>query len=129
MTTYEPMAGSIVHSEFFTEDPEATGAFPDVVFDWEIEPVEGMDYVLWRAATPPVGGLLDAREVPFMSPSTLLSVQVDDLATARDEIEVTGAEVRRAPFDVEGHGTMAVFDAGWDRCRDMGGGDDGRRGY
>ena len=107
--TDEPGPGSVVHVEHYAEDPGATRAFHEAVFDWTYEDVEGDGYVLARPPTPPAGGLLPATDdVPV---GALLYLLVEDAAAAVGTVEDAGGTVLREPFDVEGWGTMAVVEA------------------
>jgi hypothetical protein len=108
MFTDQASDGSIVHFELYTDDPEGTQAFHEAVFGWTFEAAEG-DYVMAYPPTPPYGGVMNATdEMPVES---LAYVLVEDAAEACEVIEGAQGEVLREPFDIEGWGTMAVFEA------------------
>jgi predicted enzyme related to lactoylglutathione lyase len=107
--TDDPEPGSVTHFELYSGDPEATRTFHEAVFGWEFEAVEGSGYTTIRPPTPPFGGLLGAGEA--MPVGVLLYLLVDGAEAACESIEATGGRVLREPFDVEGWGTMAVFEA------------------
>ena len=109
MTTYESTNGSIVHVELYTDDLDATEAFFGEAFGWEFEPVEGMDYTIWRAPDPPSGGIMLREDGPFTPPPTLFYIDVDDLAAARTAIAEAGGEVLVEELDVPEMGVFAVF--------------------
>lgn len=109
MTTHDPPDGSIVHVELYSEDGESTRTFYEEVFDWSFEDVEGGGYTLANPPSPPNGGLLAAGE--HMPPGTLAYLRVADATATCRAIEAAGGRVVREPFDVDGWGTMAVFEA------------------
>lgn len=110
MTTYEPENGSIVHVELYSDDVEATRSFFEDAFGWSFEPVEGMDYTMWRSSDPPFGGLLGAEAAPDAFPPVLCYLQTDDLERTVEAIEAAGGEVLHDD-EVPGMGVFAVFRA------------------
>jgi len=107
--TDEPDEGSITFFELYSEDPDATRAFHEAVFGWEFETVEEGGYTTIRPPTPPYGGVMAATdESPVGTLAYLLVGSAEDAARA---IEDAGGSVLREPFDVEGWGTMAVFES------------------
>ncbi len=107
--TDEPDPGSIVHFELYTDDPAATQALDEAVFDWQFEAVGAGGYPMAEPPTPPFGGIMEASEEMPVGP--LAYLLVDDAADAVQTIRGAGGRVVRAPFDIEGWGTMAVFEA------------------
>lgn len=107
--TDEPEPGSVTHFEFYSEDPEATRGFHEAVFGWAFETVEDGGYTMVRPPTPPYGGVMEASEE--MPVGTLLYLLVEDAEAACEAIGGSGGAVLRDPFEVEGWGTMAVFEA------------------
>lgn len=104
-----PGPGSLVHFELYTEDIPATRAFHEAVFGWAFEDVSDGGYTVARPPGPPAGGLMPATDE--WPTGTLIYHLVDSAATATRTIEAAGGHVLREPFDVEGWGTMAVFEA------------------
>lgn len=109
LLTDEPDLGSIVHIEFYTENAEATESLHEAVFDWEFEHMEDDDYTLAQPPTPPFGGVMEANEE--MPAGTLVYLLVGDAEESCATIEAEGGQVLREPFEIEGWGTMAVFEA------------------
>ncbi len=107
--TDDPEPGSVTHFEFYSDDPDATRAFHEAVFDWEFESVGDGGYTMVRPPTPPYGGVMEATEE--MPVGTVLYLLVEDAGAARRTIEDAGGSILREPFEVEGWGTMAVFEA------------------
>ena len=101
--------GSVVHFELYTEDLGATRTFHEEVFGWTFESIGDGEYILARPPTPPYGGLMPASEE--MPPETLVYVLVDSAAEAVGTVADAGGVVLREPFEIEGWGTMAVFEA------------------
>ena len=108
MFTDEATPGSIVHFELYSDDPEATQTFHEAVFGWEFEAAEG-DYTMIRPPTPPSGGVMAANEQ--MPVGTLAYVLVESASDACEMVGAAGGALLREPFDIEGWGTMAVFEA------------------
>lgn len=107
--TDDPEPGSVTHFEFYSDDPAATRAFHEAVFGWDLESVGDGGYTMIRPPTPPYGGVMEATEE--MPVGTLLYLIVEDAGAAREAIEDAGGAILREPFEVEGWGTMAVFEA------------------
>ena len=107
--TDEGQPGSYCHVELYSADPEATQAFYSEVFDWQFDQAEEIEYIFTKPPTPPYGGLLQAGE--HMPPGTLPYLLVTSAEETCQAVEAAGGQVLREPFDVEGHGRMAVFQA------------------
>jgi|GEM_PF-462147 len=107
--TDEPEAGSITHVELYSEDPEATRAFHEAVFNWTFEAMEESDYLLFEGPTPPFGGIMEATDE--MPVGTLLYLLAEDAEGTIEAIDDAGGSVLREPFPIEGWGTMALFEA------------------
>lgn len=107
--TDEPAAGSLTHLELYSEDPEATRRFHETAFGWAFESVGDGAYTMARTPTPPAVGLMAATDE--FPPGTLAYFEVEAAAAALETIEAAGGSVLREPFDVEGWGTMGVFEA------------------
>lgn len=107
--TDAPEPGSITHFELYSEDPEATRAFYGDVFGWAFEEVADGGYTMARPPTPPFGGVMPASDE--MPVGTLLYLLVDDAEASMVAVGEAGGTVLREPFEVEGWGTMAVFQA------------------
>jgi len=108
MTEYESAHGSIVHIEHNTDEIDATREFFGEAFGCEFEAAEG-DYTMIRLPTSPYGGVMAANEE--MPGGTLTYVPVESAADACEMVEAAGGAVLREPFDIEGRGTMGVFEA------------------
>lgn len=107
--TDAPEPGSVTHFELYTEDPDATRAFHEAVFGWAFETIDDGAYTMIRPPTPPYGGLMAATDdMPAGTLAYLLAESAEDTC---DAIEDAGGRVLREPFEIEGWGTMAVFEA------------------
>lgn len=123
--TDDPDDSSLVHFEFYTEDPEATRRFHEDVFGWSAERLEDDAYTMVYPQTPPYGGLMQATDE--MPVGTLPYLLVGSATDACKAIEAAGGTILRDPFEVEGWGHMAVFEAPggivqavWERVEDTG---------
>ena len=107
--TDDPEAGSITHFELYTEDPAATREFHEAVFGWAFESIDGGAYTMVHPPTPPYGGVMEATdEMPAGVLAYLLVAGAEDVCR---DIEAAGGRILREPYEIEGWGTMAVFEA------------------
>lgn len=109
VTTYESAAGSIIHIELTTDEPQATRSFYEDAFGWRFKEHEEMDYTTWWAPNPPSGGLMTPQEGPFTPPSTLFYIQVEDNAAARSAIREAGGTLLVEETEVPEMGVFTVF--------------------
>jgi predicted enzyme related to lactoylglutathione lyase len=99
----------IVHVDFATSDPKATGRFLADLFGWQVETNEAFHYVMWQPQNGPGGGLVTVDNQGFRPGEALVYVGTDDiddtLARARD----LGATVVEPKHEVTGFGWWAVL--------------------
>lgn len=97
--------GGVGWVEIPAEDPEASGAFYEAVFRWDIDrdgPFEG--YLMYRDGG--IGGAFTAQWRPVSDPGVMLYIEVDDIEGALSRIEAEGGRT------VDGK-TLITEDIGW----------------
>ncbi len=109
MATYETTHGSIVHIDLNSDDAEATRAFYGKAFGWSFEAFGDMAYHLFRAPSPPNGGIMARQEGEFQPPATVLYLNVDDLAETRAAITEAGGQVLVEEIEVPEMGVFCMF--------------------
>ena len=106
------MSGRVVHFEIPFDDAERCAKFYRAAFDWNVEPMPQMDYLL--ASTGPtgdqgptesgyIGGGMAKRGGPNAAP--LITVDVQDIDAAITAVEANGGSMVQ--------GRSAVGDMGW----------------
>jgi predicted enzyme related to lactoylglutathione lyase len=110
------MSGEVVHFELPFDDADRAKEFYAGAFGWKVSDVQGMGYTLATTApsgaTGPLepgainGGLLQ-RGAPVTTP--LITIQVDDVDAALDQIERLGGRVVVGRTEVGGMGFSAYF--------------------
>lgn len=98
----------IVHVEFATNDPKATGQFLQELFGWRIETDSNLDYTMFMPESGPGGGLPRASDT--MRPGeTLVYVGTDDLeATLARALEL-GGKVIMPKTEIPAMGWFAII--------------------
>lgn len=90
--------GAIVWSELLTADPGPAREFYTSVFDYTLEPMQGLDYtVLHRPDERPIGGIQGEPSTPKSTWVTYFEVEDTDAALGR--ATTAGATVTVAPED------------------------------
>jgi predicted enzyme related to lactoylglutathione lyase len=109
----------VVHFEIYAKDPDKLGQFYKGLFDWNIDPVPGMDYRMVRTVetdgkgmpTKPGGingGMLKSPE-GFTSSAWVSYVRVDSVDATVEKAKKLGATVTKGKSPVPGMGWFAMF--------------------
>ncbi|WP_426987382.1 VOC family protein [Pseudarthrobacter sp. Y6] len=111
------MAG-VVHFEIPTENKERANTFYQTAFNWNLVPMQGMDYT--SAITTPsdektgmpsapgaINGALFPRTDNLKTP--IITIDVEDVDAALGQIESAGGSVAQAKAAVPGMGYFAYF--------------------
>ncbi len=111
------MAG-VVHFEIPTENKERANTFYQTAFNWNLVPMQGMDYT--SAITTPsdeqtgrpsepgaINGALFPRTDSLKTP--ILTIDVEDVDAALAQVESAGGSVAQAKDAVPGMGWYAYF--------------------
>jgi uncharacterized protein len=108
----------VVHFEIPVDDVERARAFYGTVFDWQLQPMEDMDYTVVRTTpsdeqtqmpTEPgaINGGLVSRSADTSAPSVTISV--DSIEEALNKIEAEGGSTVRPRTEIPGMGAYAYF--------------------
>ena len=111
------MAG-VVHFEIPTENKERANTFYQTAFNWNLIPMQGMDYT--SAITTPsdeqtgmpstpgaINGALFPRTDNLKTP--IITIDVEDVDAALAQVESAGGSVAQAKDAVPGMGYYAYF--------------------
>ena len=100
-------AGSFVHIELASADPERTRKFFEDVFAWEFEFMPEMEYHTYVAPSGPGGGLMKPME--SQPPGILNYLLSDDVDTDVKKIEGAGGHILEPKREIPGVGWWALF--------------------
>jgi predicted enzyme related to lactoylglutathione lyase len=110
-----PPAGTIVHCELYSEDPEKTKRFYTDVFGWTFNEIPNAGYWIVKAPGRPHGGLLKRRASPkpggFTPPATLNYILVDSVDEAAKKIVKAGGKILVPKYEIPNMGWFSVFEA------------------
>ena len=88
----------IVHVELPTPDLAKSRTFYENVFGWQVTPLEGMDYWLWKAPDGPGGGFTTEKVVP--EAGAILYLEVEDIPETLENIVGQGGKVLREKTEI-----------------------------
>jgi uncharacterized protein len=103
----EPKAGSFVHIEFASTDPERTRKFLEDVFEWKFESMPELAYHTYSTPSGPGGGLMKPME--GQPPGVLSYILSQDVEQDIRKIEGAGGFVLQPKHEIPGVGWFAVF--------------------
>jgi predicted enzyme related to lactoylglutathione lyase len=101
------MPNPVVHFEVLGKDADALQAFYGKVFDWELNPVMPTYAMVAKQADGIAGGI--GAPPDGSDGHVTFYVQVDDLATALEQIESAGGRTIQPPMDVPNGPSIALF--------------------
>ncbi|MGP0221754.1 VOC family protein [Paenarthrobacter sp. NCHU4564] len=111
------MAG-IVHFEIPTEDTDRANSFYKSVFDWNLSPMQGMDYTIAittdsdeQTGAPKQPGAINGALFPRTDnlKTPILTLDVEDVDAALAQVESAGGSVVQGKDAVPGMGWYAYF--------------------
>jgi predicted enzyme related to lactoylglutathione lyase len=110
---------SVAHFEIYADDPDTLGQFYKNLFDWNIDPIPGMDYHWIKtvdtdakgAPTQPGGinGGMMKRPEGYNGHAWINYVSVDSLDAYVDHAQKLGAKVMKSKTPVPGMGWFAML--------------------
>ncbi len=102
--------GKIIWHDLLTDTPGPTREFYAGLFQWEFEPLDGVNYTLIRHRGELIGGMVDQNLLPAKADISqwvvLLSVQ--DVQAATRRVRDAGGTVFTPPTSLGERGTIAV---------------------
>ena len=107
------MPNDIAHFAIHADDCERARTFYEEVFGWTFEPWGPPGF--WRIHTSPgaVHGALQERREPVVGRGMIgyeCSISVEDVVATAAAIEEHGGKVTLQPFEIEGVGTLVMFE-------------------
>jgi predicted enzyme related to lactoylglutathione lyase len=113
------MKNSVAHFEIYADDPNTLGQFYKSLFDWNIEPIPGMDYHWIKTVdtdaqgkptqTGGINGGMMKRPQGYNTRAWINYVNVDSVDTYVDRAQKMGAKVMKAKSAVPGMGWFAML--------------------
>ena len=104
--------GVISWSELMTSDLEGAKKFYTKLFGWELEraPVEGMEYMIIKAAGREIAGMMTTPpEAQGAPPNWGIYVTVDKVDETAKKAEGLGAKIHVPPMDIPEVGRFCVI--------------------
>ncbi len=108
----------VVYFEIYADDPGELGKFYSSLFDWDLEPMSGMDYTIIRTAgnsgqqDMPRGGInggMLKRPAEYEGPAWVNYVLVESLDSAIQSAQKLGAMIMKEKTPVPGMGWFAIL--------------------
>ena len=90
----------IVHVELPTTDLGKSRSFYENVFGWEVTPLEGQDYWLWKAPDGPGGGFTTEKVVP--ETGAILYIEVEDIPSILAKIQELEGKILKDKTEIGG---------------------------
>jgi len=108
------MPNDIAHFAIHADDCQRAKTFYEKTFQWTFEPWGPPNF--WRIHTSPgaaVHGALQERRAPVSGRGMIgfeCTIAVDDVGAAAQAIRANGGKVTMEPFEIEGVGTLVMFE-------------------
>lgn len=107
------MPNPVCHFAIHADDCLRAKAFYERTFGWTFQPWGPPNF--WRILTGPgaIHGSLQQRRVPVSGEGMIgfeCSISVDDVKATAEAIAANGGNVTMAPFEIQGVGTLVMFE-------------------
>jgi len=99
----------IVHVEFATENPKATGQFLADLFGWRIDTMPSFEYVMFQPGSGPGGGLSGVDNELYRPGEALVYVGTDDIDATLARAMELGGKTLMPKTEIPGTGWFAIF--------------------
>ena len=102
--------GRIIWHDLLSDTPEQSRTFYNELFQWEFEPVDGINYSLIRHRGELIGGMVDQTQLPTSRDVSqwVTVMSVDDIETVTRQLREAGGTVFTPPASLGDRGTIAV---------------------
>jgi len=100
---------AIIHIEFSSNDPKASGKFYADLFEWKIEENEEMQYVSFETEPDHGGGFNDTSQEMTDPGDILPYVSTDDIETSLARAEELGGRIVMPKTEIPTVGWFAIF--------------------
>jgi predicted enzyme related to lactoylglutathione lyase len=107
------MPNDIAHFAIHADDCQRAKAFYEQAFGWTFEPWGPPNFWLITTSPGALKGALQERRTPVSGEGMIgfeCSIAVDDVQAAAKAIEASGGTVTMQPFEIEGVGTLVMFE-------------------
>lgn len=107
------MPDDIAHFAVHADDCQRAKAFYEQTFGWTFEPWGPPGF--WRIHTSPgaIHGALQERRTPVTGRGMIgfeCTIAVDDVHATAEAIRANGGTITMEPFEIEGVGTLVMFE-------------------
>ena len=101
---------TFVHIELSAKDPKTAADFYAKVFDWSIQPMPEMNYIMFDEGGG-IGGGFPAVDVDGIEPGdVILYINTEDIEASLAQIEAAGGKKLRGKTEIPGMGWYAFFE-------------------
>ncbi|MEQ8762523.1 MAG: VOC family protein [Planctomycetota bacterium] len=108
------MPNDVAHFAIHADDCQRAKAFYEKVFGWTFEPWGPPNFWLIQTSPGAVHGALQERQEPLLPNSGMrgfeCSISVEDARATAEAIEAHGGKVTLQPMEIEGVGTLVMFE-------------------
>ena len=107
------MSNDLAHFAIHADDCQRAKTFYETTFGWTFEPWGPPNF--WRIHTSPgaVHGALQERREPVTGRGMIgyeCTISVEDVEATAKAVEANGGKVTYGPFELEGVGTLVMFE-------------------
>ena len=102
------MANPFVHIELQTQDLEKSRKFYAGMFEWKLEEIPGMDYLMINVGEGTGGGMMK-KPAPEIPDNWLPYIMVDDVAASTKKAQTLGATICNDVTEVPNMGWFSVI--------------------
>ena len=102
------MANPFVHIELQTQDLEKSKKFYSSMFEWKLEDIPGMDYIMVNVGEGTGGGMMKKPD-PAIPDNWLPYIQVDDAAASTKKAQALGATIAKDVTEIPDMGWFSVI--------------------
>ena len=99
----------IVHLEFATQDPQATGKFYADLCGWRLNLAEQFDYLMFEAGSGPGGAFVKAGEAQMRTEEVRVYIGTDDIDGMLRRAEELGGKILMPKSEIPGTGWFGIF--------------------
>lgn len=101
------MSNPFIHIELQTQDLAKAKTFYATLFDWRLEDVPGMRYIMIDVGEGTGGGMMQTKK-PTAQSQWIPFVEVDDVFETTEQVRTLGGTILQGPAEVPGYGWYSV---------------------
>ncbi len=99
----------VVHIEFSAKEPKRSAAFYKDVFDWDIQDVPEMNYIMFDLGGGMGGGFPSIDGESIKEGDVMVYISTDDIGASLEKIEAAGGKTLVPETEIPETGWYAVF--------------------